>query len=328
MAGPVKVCVTGAAGQIGYSILPLIASGQMLGSDTKIVLSLLDIAPAEEALRGVVMELQDCAFPLVVEIQHGSDPHAAFSGADYIVFLGGFPRKAGMERKELLQRNLNIFKAQGAVLNEVGKPTTKCLVVANPANTNCLILSHFAPNIPKANFTAMTRLDHNRATAQIAGRTGSAITDVKNLIIWGNHSSTQYPDVNHATVRGAPVRAVVADDHWLNTDFITSVQKRGAAIIEARKLSSAMSAAYAAVNHMRSWALGTPEDEWTSFGIISDGSYGIDAGLVYSFPVTVSGGVFTIVQDLQIDEFSREKMELTKAELLEEKAEALEEASS
>jgi malate dehydrogenase len=327
MAGPFKVCVTGAAGQIGYSILPLIASGQLLGPDTKVVLSLLDIAPAEDALRGVVMELHDCAFPLVTDIQYGSDPHAAFSGADYIIFLGGFPRKAGMERKELLQRNMNIFKAQGTVLNEVGKSTVKCLVVANPANTNCLILSHFAPNINKRNFTAMTRLDQNRSVAQISQRIGVAVPDVKNIIIWGNHSSTQYPDVNHATVGGRPVRELVADDQWLNTDFITTVQKRGAAIIEARKLSSAMSAAYAAVNHVRDWARGTPEGEWVSFGLISDGSYGIDEGLVYSFPVTISGGEYRIVEGLQIDEFSREKMEITKAELLEEKAEALESAS-
>mmetsp|Transcript_26824 Transcript_26824/g.48339 ORF Transcript_26824/g.48339 Transcript_26824/m.48339 type:complete len:328 (+) Transcript_26824:251-1234(+) len=324
--GVVKVTVTGAAGQIGYSILPMIASGSMLGPDTKIILSLLDIAPAEDALKGVVMELEDCAYPLVVEYQHGSDARAAFTGADYIIFLGGFPRKAGMERKELLQKNSSIFKSQGAILNEVGKPTVKSLVVANPANTNAYILAHYASNIPRKNFTAMTMLDFNRAISQVAGKTHSPVSDIKNVIIWGNHSSTQYPDVNHATVGGRPVREVVADDVWIDQELITKVQKRGAAIIEARKLSSAMSAANAAVKHVRDWVHGTAAGEYVSFAVISDGSYGIDEGLVYSFPVTISGGEYHIVQGLEVNEFSREKLEITKRELLEEKGEAMEEA--
>ena len=317
-----KVGVTGAAGQIGYSILPMIASGQLLGPTTMIDLALLDIPQCEDALRGVAMEIQDSAYPLLNSIKFGSDAREILRDLDIIIFLGGFPRKAGMERKELLQRNMNIFKEQGTVLNEVGKPTTLCLVVANPANTNCVVLAHHAPNIPRKNFTAMTRLDHNRASFQIANRVGSLTSQVKNMIIWGNHSSTQYPDVNHGTVNGNPIRATVNDDEWLNGPFITTVQKRGAAIIEARKLSSAMSAAKAAVDHVRTWVLGTGEGEWVSMGVMTDGSYGIEEGLCYSFPVTCTNQEWTIVQGLNIDEFSREKMNLTKQELIEEKEEA------
>lgn len=319
----VKVAVTGAAGQIGYSIIPMIASGSMLGHNQTIDLSLLDIPQCEDALRGVAMEINDSAFPLVTSLRYGSDPREILRDQDIIIFLGGFPRKAGMERKELLERNMNIFKEQGAVLNEVGKPTTLCLVVANPANTNCYVLSHFAPNIPRKNFSAMTRLDHNRSCHQIANRLGVHSNDVKNIAIWGNHSSTQYPDVNHGTVNGNAIRAAVNDDEWLNGPFISTVQKRGAAIIEARKLSSAMSAAKAAVDHVRNWVLGTQEGEWVSMAVLSDGSYGIDEGLCYSFPVTCSGREWHIVQGLSINEFSREKMEITKKELNEERAEAL-----
>ena len=317
-----KVGVTGAAGQIGYSILPMIASGQLLGPDAKIDLALLDIPQCEDGLRGVAMEIQDAAYPLLNSIKFGSDPREIFRDLDIIIFLGGFPRKAGMERKELLQRNMNIFKEQGAVLNEVGKPTTLCLVVANPANTNCLVLAHNAPNIPRKNFSAMTRLDQNRGSFQIANRVGVLTSQVKNLTIWGNHSSTQYPDVNNGTVNGQPIRATVNDDAWLNTGFITTVQKRGAAIIEARKLSSALSAAKAAVDHVRDWVLGTKEGEWVSMGVISDGSYEIDEGLVYSFPVTTVNGQWTIVQGLNVDDFSREKLTITKQELIEERDEA------
>ncbi|OMJ76612.1 hypothetical protein SteCoe_23989 [Stentor coeruleus] len=318
----VKVGVTGAAGQIGYSILPMICSGQMLGADTKIDLALLDIPQCEDALRGVAMEINDSAFPLLNSLKYGSDPREILRDLDIIIFLGGFPRKAGMERKELLQKNMNIFKEQGTALNEVGKPTTLCLVVANPANTNCLVLAHHAPNIPRKNFTAMTRLDHNRASFQIANRVGALTIDVKNVAIWGNHSSTQYPDVNHGTVRGGAIRPAVNDDEWLNGEFISCVQKRGAAIIAARKLSSAMSAAKAAVDHVRDWYLGTKDGEWVSMAVLSDGSYGIDTGLCYSFPCTCSNREWHIVQGLDINEFSRDKMNLTKQELTEERDEA------
>mmetsp|Transcript_8973 Transcript_8973/g.17337 ORF Transcript_8973/g.17337 Transcript_8973/m.17337 type:complete len:343 (+) Transcript_8973:1519-2547(+) len=320
---PIKVCVTGAAGQIGYAILPLIARGFMLGFDQRVWLNLLDIPEAQQALSGVVMELQDCAFPLLAGITTGADPRVLFQDVDIIIFLGGFPRKAGMERKELLSKNLAIFKVQGEALNAVGKPDVKCLVVANPANTNCLALSSFAPRIPKKNFTCLTRLDMNRAQAQIAQRTNSAVYRIKNLTIWGNHSATQYPDVNQATVGGQYVRKFLeADDAWLNTDFISTVQKRGAAIIQARKLSSAMSAASAAVDHVRDWYQGTRPGEWVSMGVYSDGRYGIPEGLIFSFPVTCRNFEWSIVSDLPIDKFSREKIEATTKELLEEKAEA------
>jgi malate dehydrogenase len=322
MDSVVKVCVTGAAGQIGYSILPMIASGQMLGPHTRIALALLDIPQAEDSLRGVAMELQDCAYPLLDSITYGSDPREVFRDVDLAIFLGGFPRKAGMERKELLQRNMNIFKEQGQALNEVGKPTIKCLVVANPANTNALVLATNAPNIPKRNFTALTRLDHNRALAQIAAKASVPVDQVKNVAIWGNHSSTQYPDVNHGTISGTPIKQVISDHHYLHTDFISSVQKRGAAIIEARKLSSAMSAANAAVNHMRDWVTGTKPNEWVSMAVVSNGSYGIEEGLVYSFPCTSNNGEWSVVQGLHVDDFSREKMEITKRELIEERDEA------
>lgn len=327
MASPVvTVAVTGAAGQIGYSILPLICSGEMLGHDQKIALRLLDIPACVEKLRGVVMELDDCAFPLVTEIRYGGDPREMLRDVDYGVFVGGFPRKAGMERKELLTRNMNIFKEQGQAIQEVGKETMKCVVVANPANTNAMVLSHFAPKIPKRNITALTRLDHNRSMAQIAQKAGALVTDVKNVIIWGNHSSTQYPDVNHGTVRGGPIRATLNDDAWLNGPFISTVQKRGAAIIEARGLSSAFSAAWAAVNHVHDWVHGTKPGEWVSMGVMSTGVYGIAPDIVYSYPVTCANGEWTIVEGLAVDEFSRGKMTLTQEELLAEKTEALENA--
>jgi malate dehydrogenase len=301
----------------------MIASGYMLGNNVKVELNLLDIQPCEKTLGGVKMELEDCAYPLLTAVNVGSDPNEMLRDVDIAIFVGGFPRKAGMERKELLERNVNIFREQGAALNVVGKQTTKCLVVANPANTNCYVLSHFAPNIPKKNFSALTRLDHNRALAQIANRVGTEVHNVRNVVIWGNHSSTQYPDVNHGTANGQPIRSVVSNDEWLNSEFITTVQRRGAAIIEARNSSSAMSAANAAVNHIKSWVSGTPEGEYVSMAVLSDGSYGIDEGICYSFPVTCQDGEWTVVQGLNIDDFSREKMELTKAELIEERNEAL-----
>jgi malate dehydrogenase len=317
------VCVTGAAGQIGYAILPLICRGYMLGFNQRVWLNLLDIPEAQQSLTGVQMELQDCAFPLLAGITIGSDPAKLFQNCDVIIFVGGFPRKAGMERKELLSKNLAIFKAQGQALNAVGKPDVKCLVVANPANTNCLALATFAPRIPKRNFTCLTRLDMNRAAGQLAQRTDSAVYGVKNITIWGNHSATQYPDVNQATVGGQYVRNFLAhDEAWLNGDFISTVQKRGAAVIQARKLSSAMSAASAAVDHVRDWCQGTRPGEWVSMGVISDGRYGVPPGLVFSFPVTCQDFTWNIVSDLPIDRFSREKIEATTKELLEEKAEA------
>lgn len=320
---PVKICVTGAAGQIGYAILPMIARGYMLGFNQRVWLNLLDIPEAQQALTGVVMELQDCAFPLLAGISIGADPRELFKDCDVIIFVGGFPRKAGMERKELLSKNLAIFKAQGEALNAVGKPNVKCLVVANPANTNCLALSTFAPRIPKRNFTCLTRLDANRAAAQIALRTQSAVYNVKNVTIWGNHSATQYPDVNQGTVGGQYIRKFLESDHtWLDSDFISTVQKRGAAIIQARKLSSAMSAANAAIDHIRDWYQGTRPGEWVSMGVMSDGRYGVPEGLIFSFPVTCQNFEWNIVTDLPIDTFSRKKIEDTTKELLEEKAEA------
>lgn len=315
----VKVGITGAAGQIGYSILPMIGSGQMLGPETRIDLALLDVPQCEESLKGVVMELQDSGYPLINSIKFGTDPSEILKDLDIIIFLGGFPRKPGMERKDLLEKNMNIFKHQGTVLNEVGKPTTICLVVANPANTNCLVLSHYAPNIPKKNFSSLTRLDHIRTQFQIANRLGVPNSEVKNVVVWGNHSVTQYPDVNHGTVNGEPIRSLVNDDEWLNGAFITTIQKRGAAVMEARKLSSAMSAAKAAVEHIRDWVLGTSENQFVSMGVISDGSYNIPEGLCFSFPVTCSNGQWNIVQGLNIDEFSRNKINLTTEELIGER---------
>jgi malate dehydrogenase len=320
---PVRVCVTGAAGQIAYSLLPHIASGRMLGPDTPIILHLLEVPMVQEALKGVVMELEDCAYPLLREIVPTTDAAVAFKDVDIAILVGAFPRKQGMERKELLERNAGIFKEQGAAIDKYASRNVKVLVVGNPANTNCLICKHYAPSIPAENFSALTRLDHNRAKAQIAMRVKVPVADVKNVIIWGNHSSTQYPDVNHGRVGNQSIREAVKDDNYLNGEFIKTVQTRGAAIIEARKLSSAMSAAQAIVDHIRDWVLGTPEGEWVSMAVPSDGSYGIEEGLIYSYPVTCKNGRYHIVQGLKIDDFSRQKMDITKQELLEEKQAAL-----
>ncbi|CAN4091121.1 unnamed protein product [Withania somnifera] len=317
---PVRVLVTGAAGQIGYALVPMIARGVMLGADQPVILHMLDIPPAAEALNGVKMELVDAAFPLLKGVVATTDAVEACTGVNIAVMVGGFPRKEGMERKDVMSKNVSIYKSQASALEKHAAPNCKVLVVANPANTNALILKEFAPSIPEKNITCLTRLDHNRALGQISERLTVQVSDVKNVIIWGNHSSTQYPDVNHATVGDKPVRELVADDAWLNGEFITTVQQRGAAIIKARKLSSALSAASSACDHIRDWILGTPEGTFVSMGVYSDGSYNVPAGLIYSFPVTCKNGEWSIVQGLPIDEFSRKKLDLTAEELSEEKA--------
>lgn len=315
-----RVVVTGAAGQIGYSIVPMICSGEFLGPNQPVIVHLLDITPMMEKLKGVKMEIDDCAFPLVEGVVVTDDVKTAFEGADYVFMVGAFPRKDGMERKDLLAKNAAIFKEQGKALNDFASRNVKVLVVGNPANTNARIAQACAPDLPKENFTAMTRLDHNRATSFIAHKAGVLGKEVKNVIIWGNHSSTQFPDVAHATVAGKKAEEVVTDHAWVQGEFITSVQKRGAAIIAARGgFSSAFSAAVAAVDHMRDWALGTPQGEWVSMGVPSDGSYGIPEGVVYSYPCTCKDGKYTIVQGLSTSEFARGKMDLTYKELCEER---------
>jgi malate dehydrogenase len=316
---PVRVAVTGAAGQIGYSLLFRIASGQMLGEDQPVILQLLDITPAMDALRGVAMELDDCAFPLLSGIVCTDDPNVAFGDVSYALLVGARPRSKGMERKDLLEANGGIFKPQGEALSNNAAADVKILVVGNPANTNALIAMNNAPNIPNERFTAMTRLDHNRAMAQLAAKTGTTVSDITKMTIWGNHSATQYPDLFHAEVKGQNAAALVNDQAWLENDFIPTVQQRGAAIIEARGLSSAASAANAAIDHMRSWALGTAANDWVSMAIPSDGSYGVPEGLISSFPVTCSGGTYSIVQGLDIDEFSRGRIDASTAELGEER---------
>ncbi|MCC5859730.1 MAG: malate dehydrogenase [Ectothiorhodospiraceae bacterium] len=318
MKAPVRVAVTGAAGQIGYSLLFRIASGDMLGKDQPVILQLLEITPALEALGGVVMELEDCAFPLLAGVTTSDKAEEAFKDADYALLVGARPRGPGMERKDLLEANAAIFSAQGKALNDAASRDVKVLVVGNPANTNALIAQRNAPDLDPRQFTAMTRLDHNRALAQLAGKTGSHTTDITRMTIWGNHSATQYPDISQALIKGEAAADKV-DRGWYEKEFIPTVQQRGAAIIKARGASSAASAASSAIDHMRTWALGTPEGDWTSMGIPSDGSYGITEGLIYSFPVTCKDGEYTIVQGLELDEFSREKMKATEQELVEER---------
>ncbi|WP_019586422.1 malate dehydrogenase [Deinococcus apachensis] len=317
---PVRVAVTGAAGQIGYSLLFRIASGDMLGKDQPVILQLLEITPALKALNGVVMELRDCAFPLLADIVTTDDPMVAFKDADYALLVGAMPRKAGMERGDLLGANGGIFKPQGEALNAVASRDVKILVVGNPANTNALIAQQNAPDLDPRQFTAMVRLDHNRAISQLAEKTGQPVSAIRNITIWGNHSSTQYPDLSQATVNGQPALDLV-DREWYETTYIPTVAKRGAAIIEARGASSAASAASAAIDHMRDWALGTPEGEWVSMGIPSDGSYGVPEGLIYGFPVRTQNGQYEIVQGLEISDFSRGKMDATAQELTEERDE-------
>jgi malate dehydrogenase len=318
MKQPVRVAVTGAAGQISYSLLIRVASGQMLGDDQPVILQLLEITPALDALKGVAMELEDCAFPLLQGVVQTDDPNVAFKDADYALLVGARPRGPGMERKDLLEANAAIFSVQGKALNDHASRDVKVLVVGNPANTNALIAQQNAPDLNPGQFTAMTRLDHNRAAAQLANKTGKHCTDVKKVTIWGNHSATQYPDISTTTIDGAAATDLV-EESWYKEEFIPVVQQRGAAIIQARGLSSAASAANAAVDHMRSWALGTEEGDWVSMGIPSDGSYGIQEGLIYSFPCTCKDGKYEIVQGLEISEFSREKMTATEQELAEER---------
>lgn len=319
MKAPVRVTITGAAGQIGYQLAFRIASGQMLGSDQPVVLQLLEIPPALPALQGVVMELDDCAFSTLAGIVATDDPNVAFKDSDYALLVGARPRGPGMERKDLLEANAAIFSVQGKAMNDHASRDIKVLVVGNPANTNALIASSNAPDIDAGNFTAMTRLDHNRAMAQLANKTGSPVNDITCMTIWGNHSATQYPDVNHAAVGGKSASDLV-DQDWLAEGFIPVVQQRGAAIIKARGASSAASAASAAIDHMHDWALGTPDGDWVSMAIPADGSYGIEPGIVYSYPVRCAGGKYEIVQDLVIDDFSRERMTATEVELREERA--------
>nr|AUW34350.1 cytosolic malate dehydrogenase [Nerita albicilla] len=329
MTDPVKVLVTGAAGQIAYSLLYSVAKGDVFGKDTPIILVLLDIPPMAGVLDGVVMEMQDCALPLLKEVIATTEEAVAFDKIDAALLVGAMPRREGMERKDLLAANVKIFKSQGAALDKYAKKTVKVVVVGNPANTNALICSKFAPSIPPENFSCLTRLDQNRAQAQIAARAGVACSAVKNVIIWGNHSSTQYPDVNHATVeingKTLSVIEAIKDDSWLKNEFIATVQQRGAAVIKARKLSSAMSAAKAICDHMRDWWAGTPQGQWVSMGVVSDGSYGIEKGLVYSFPVEIGPNhSYKIVPGLPINDFSREKMDNTMKELIQERDMALE----
>ena len=319
MKDPVRVTITGGAGQIGYQLAFRIASGQMLGSDQPVILQLLEIPPALDALNGVIMELDDCAFPTLAGVVGTDDPNVAFKDADYALLVGARPRGPGMERKDLLEANAAIFSVQGKAINDHASRNIKVLVVGNPANTNALIASANAPDIPAANFTAMTRLDHNRAMAQLAAKTGKHVSDIRRMTIWGNHSATQYPDISNATVAGEAAAGLV-EGNWLADDFIPTVQQRGAAIIKARGASSAASAASAAIDHMHDWALGTDGDDWVSMGIPADGSYGIEAGVIYSYPVRCSGGNYEIVQGLEISDFSRERMDATEAELREERA--------
>ncbi|MBV9839837.1 MAG: malate dehydrogenase [Solirubrobacterales bacterium] len=316
---PVKVAVTGAAGQIGYAILFRIASGQLLGPDTPVHLSLLEIPDAVKAAEGTAMELVDSAFPLLAGIDIYDESQQAFDGVSVALLVGARPRSKGMERSDLLEANGGIFKPQGEALNEHAASDIKVLVVGNPANTNCLIAQSSAPDIPRERFAAMTRLDHNRAIGQLASKTGAQVKEITNMTVWGNHSATQYPDISHAKVAGRPAPDVVDDQQWVENEFIPTVQKRGAAIIEARGSSSAASAANAAIDCVHDWVLGTPSGDWVSMAIRSDGSYDVAEGIISSFPCTCSDGAYEIVQGLQIDDFSRSRIDATVAELQEER---------
>ena len=318
MKQPVRVVVTGAAGQISYSLLFRIAAGEMLGPDQPVILQMLEITPALEALKGVAMELDDCAFPLLHDMVITDDPNVAYKDADYALLVGARPRGPGMERKDLLEANAAIFSVQGKAINDHASRDIKVLVVGNPANTNALIAQRNAPDINPRQFTAMTRLDHNRALTQLAQKTGTSINDITKMTIWGNHSSTQYPDISKALISGDAAEPKV-DQDWYRNEFIPVVQQRGAAIIKARGASSAASAANAAIFHMRDWALGTAENDWVSMGVYSDGSYGIAEGLIYSFPCVCKNGDWEIVQGLEISDFSSEKMKATETELSEER---------
>lgn len=319
MTTPIRVAVTGAAGQIGYSLIFRIASGAMLGPDTPVILQLLEVAPALGALGGVKMELDDCAFPLLRDVVVTDDPNVAFGDADVALLVGAMPRKDGMERKDLLSANGGIFKPQGQAIGKNAKKDVKVLVVGNPANTNALIALSNSSGVDPRQFTAMTRLDHNRAMSQLSARVGRPVASIKKMTVWGNHSTTQYPDLTHCEVDGKPAKSLVNDDKWIDETFIPTVAKRGAAVIKARGASSAASAANAAIDHIRSWALGTPAGDWVSMSVPSDGSYGVPEGLVSSFPCICSGGNYQIVQGLAIDDYSRAKIDASVAELNEER---------
>ena len=319
MKNPVRVTITGAAGQIGYQLAFRIASGQMLGGDQPVILQLLEITPALQALEGVVMELDDCAFDTLAGVVATDDADVAFKDSEYALLVGARPRGPGMERKDLLEANAKIFSVQGKAINDGASRDIKVLVVGNPANTNALITSSNAPDIDPANITAMTRLDHNRAAAQLATKAGKHASDVKQITIWGNHSATQYPDIYHATVAGQPALSIV-DEAWLTGEFIPMVQQRGAAIIKARGASSAASAASAAIDHVHDWVASTPADDWVSMGVPADGNYEIEPGVIYSYPVRCSDGKYEIVQGLGISDFSRKRMDATEKELREERA--------
>lgn len=318
MKAPVRVAVTGAAGQISYSLLFRIAAGEMLGNDQPVILQMLEITPALEALKGVAMELEDCAFPLLQGMIQSDDPNVAFKDADYALLVGARPRGPGMERKDLLEANAAIFSAQGKALNDHASRDVKVLVVGNPANTNALIAQRNAPDLDPRNFTAMMRLDHNRAMSQLANKLDVHSSDITHMTVWGNHSATQYPDLHTATVNGKTAIEQV-DSEWYENDFIPTVQQRGAAIINARGASSAASAANAAIDHIKSWALGTADGDWVSMGIYSDGSYGVEAGLIYSYPCVCKNGDWEIVQGLDINDFSKARMQATEQELKEER---------
>ncbi len=317
---PVRVAVTGAAGQIGYALLFRIASGQMLGPDQPVILQMLELPmeKAQQALKGVMMELEDCAFPLLAGMVGTDDPKVAFKDASQALLVGARPRGPGMERKDLLLENAKIFTEQGAAIDSVAARDIRVLVVGNPANTNALIAMNTAKSLPREQFTAMMRLDHNRAISQLASRTGAAVTSIKNMVVWGNHSPTMYPDIRFATIDGKPAADVVGDENWYRNEYIPKVGKRGAAIIEARGLSSAASAANAAIDHMRDWNLGS-NGAWVTMGIVSDGSYDIPEGLIYGMPCTCADGRWEVVQELEIDAFSREKMDATLKEITEER---------
>jgi malate dehydrogenase len=316
---PARVTVTGAAGQIGYSLLFRIASGEMLGADQPVILQMLEITPALGALDGVAMELQDCAFPLLVDMVKTDDADVAFGDADYALLVGAMPRKQGMERADLLEANGGIFGPQGKAINNSASKDIRVIVVGNPANTNALIAMHSAPDIDPRRFTAMTRLDHNRAMSQLSAKVDRPVTDIKKMTVWGNHSTTQYPDLFHCEVGGRNAAEMVHDQAWIENDFIPTVAKRGAAIIEARGASSAASAANAAIDHMRDWALGTEDGDWVSMSVPSDGSYGVPEGIISSFPCTCADGEYSIVQGLDIDDFSRARIDASAAELVSER---------
>lgn len=320
MSSPIRVAVTGAAGNIGYALLYRIANGDLFGPEQPVILHLLEITPAMKALEGVVMELDDCAFPLLAGVVLSDDANQAFAGANWALLVGARPRSKGMERKDLLEANGGIFTAQGKALNDHAAPDIRVLVVGNPANTNCLIAQRSAPDIPAERFTAMTRLDHNRAVSQLAQKAGAPTTAVRKVTIWGNHSTTQYPDAYHAEINGQPAPVVINDDQWLKETFVPTVQKRGAAVIEARGQSSAASAANAAINHVQTWYHGTPAGDWTSMGIPSTGAYGAPTGVIFSYPVTVQGGEITIVEGLTLNDYDRQMLAATGNELQEERA--------